>query len=688
VLSDISLGTLRVDGVLKFATNTNVRIKLDTLVVTPTGTFEVGAELARVPSTKKVEIVIGNNGPIDRAWDPSNISRGIILQGKTRIYGSNKSAFHELSVAPAVGSTQIQLASTPVGWVRGDIVAITAVKFRYKNPTDTSYQTGDELKRIKAISGTTVTLGSVSNSDIVEPLQYSHVPTIANMPVYAANLTRNVEFSGEGGDAIPTSQRGHFMVMHSPDTIIKGTGFYHLGRSDKSIPLNDFKLDVNGFRIKDTQGNYIKDSNTNPRGRYAVHFHHTGVDPTVAPVICSGNAVISSPGWGFVNHTSNVLMQNNASYNVLGSHFVTEDGNELGVFRHNIAIKSSGRTNTGNTSGFKSGIGNHDHGHSAHGFWFQNRNIVVEDNVVSGTYGAGMIYYSRNFISGINLYIPKENLIIEDKSIVKDKPSIYFQDIPITHLNKLTVLASDTALVVVKDNNNQGHDARNILQSVKGYSVLNGARLEYLSKYTLIDFEMVADITSNGWHRGIDVSRNDRDIAVINAKIDGFIHPILTGTIFNGFPDQTDVVFVNVLVNGRTFNPQGDIHKFVYLPVSNYDPAYHQVYNTLPATSGTLGFIPSKSASYDLPAQLTGFTVKGAKTDSLGVKAIESKWIDVSLVANIVKGYYTRSDGSKFIILSEPIADRLTGQTVTINTRANIVHYYPYLGPHLGQLSN
>ena len=35
-------------------------------------------------------------------------------------------------------------------------------------------------------------------------------------------------------------------------------------------------------------------------------------------------------------------MENNASYDVYGSHFVSEDGNELGAFRHNIAIKSEG----------------------------------------------------------------------------------------------------------------------------------------------------------------------------------------------------------------------------------------------------------------------------------------------------------------------------------------------------------
>ncbi len=689
VFNDSAYGTLRVDGNIKFVTTKDVRIKVDTLVVTSTGAFEIGAELARVPSTRKVEIVIANNGPINRAWDPSNISRGVILQGKTRIYGSNKSAYHELAVDPAAGSTQIQLATTPVGWVKGDIIAITAVKFRPKKSTDTSYQTEDELRRILAISGKTVTLGSVANSSTVEPLQYSHVPTIANMPGYVANLSRNVVIRGEGGDAIPAAERGHFMVMHNPDTIIKGAGFYHLGRTDKSKPLNDFKLDANGFRLTDAQGNYIPDVKTNPRGRYAVHFHHTGVaNPAAQPVICSGNAVISSPGWGFVNHTSNVLMQNNASYNVLGSHFVTEDGNEMGVFRHNIAIKSSGRVDTNINSDYKTGNGNHDEGHSAHGFWFQSGNIVAEDNVVSGTYGAGMIFYTRIYVKGIQLNIPKENLVTQDKSIVKGLPTMPFYSIPITHVKNLTVVASHTAFVVIKANNIQEHDARNMIESVKGYSVMRGVTLEYLSKYTLKDFELVADPRAAEWEVGAEISRNNRDITVINAKIDGFVHPFSTGTTFNGKPDQTDVDFINVVVNGRQMIAQSDIQKPGYKVVSNYNPAFHRVFSAMPSLASSISFTQDSSMAFKLPPVLNGFTVKGAKVDTLGGKAIETYWTDSSLITAVKNGYYTRPDGSKFVILSETISDRATGQTQVINTRANIVSYYNFMGPNLGMLPN
>ena len=232
--------------------------KLDTLIVASTGSFEIGSEEQRVPATNKIEIVIANNGPINRNWDHANLSRGVIIQGKTRIFGADKSAFHALAVKPPAGSTQVTLDSPPTGWVKGDLIAITATKFRYKQKGDSHHITQDELRSIQNISGNTITLGGVTDTTTTEPLKYDHVPTIPNMPVYVANLTRNVSFSGEGETTVPASQRGHVMVMHTPDVIIKGAGFYYLGRTDKSKPIDDFKLGGNGYRIKGAGGSFIR----------------------------------------------------------------------------------------------------------------------------------------------------------------------------------------------------------------------------------------------------------------------------------------------------------------------------------------------------------------------------------------------------------------------------------------------
>ena len=678
----IKFNTLRVDGLVKFNAAKNVLIKLDTLVVTSSGALEIGSEATRVAKNVKIQVLIANNGPIDRIWDPENISRGVILQGKTRIFGAEKSAYHQLKTNPGLGATQIELAEVPTGWSTGDVIAITATKYRGKKKSDISYQTEDELKAIKSITGNIVTLGQVDNATLSSGLQYSHIPTIKNMPVYAANLTRNVVFMGEGGGSVPTAQRGHFMVMHNPDTIIKGAGFYHLGRTDKSIPLDDFKLNERGFRLTDVQGKYIPDAKNNPRGRYAVHFHHTGTDIDTLPAVCSGNAVIGSDGWGFVNHASYVIMENNASFDVYGSHFVSEDGNEMGAFKNNIAIKSEGRNAI-----VKEGLGNHDHGHTGHGLWLHSRNMVVENNVVSGVRDSGLVYYHRNSIEGLALDIHWKNLLTPTKNITKGKPTIYFSHIPIISQKNTVVLASGSALNVVKSNREQGHDLRNMIESLKGYALVEGLKIQYVAKYTFRDLELVADAKSSHiWDRGVNVGIKDRDVVFVNTKVSGFVHPFVTGDTFQGLPDKTDVVFVNTMVDGRLFNPETDIHKDLNETVINYDPTFHQVMDSPVADNVQKLATAEPDNTYNFPAKITdGFTVTGVKSDTAGDTSFDSDWDKDSLIALLKKGYYTLPDGSKCIILVDAVADRLTGETKNVFTKLKNVDNYGQLGPFLNQ---
>ena len=602
-----------------------------------------------------------------------------------------KSAYHLLSIDPAAGSTQITLDSVPTGWAKGDIIAITATKFRPKKNTDPMFQTEDELRRINAISGNSIILGALIDPNTLGPLTHSHIPSIKKMPVYAANLTRNVVFKSEGGNLVPVNQRGHFVVMHNPDAVIKGAGFYSFGRTNKSIPIDDFLLDAHGFRKTDANGNYIPGPSNNPRGRYAVHFHHTGVaNINTTPVICSGNAVMFSPGWGFVNHTSHVIMENNASFNVYGSHFVSEDGNELGAYKHNIAIKSEGRDTSA-----KVGFGNHDHGHTGHGFWLHSRNMLVEDNVVSGVNSSGLVYYQRNINPSIDLDIPIQNLLTSNKQIAKGFPTIKHANIPITRQKDMTVLSSGSVLNVIKATLGQGHDVRNMFESLRGYSVPNGMHLQYTDKYTFKNLEIIADPSTNKWAHGVNIAINDSDVVFINSRVDGFIHPFFTGRTFNDGIQKTDAVFVNVLVDGKPINPETDIQLISAESISNFDPVIHHILN-IPENSMTgllstirdsLKFTRSNAQTQTLPENLgVGITVSGTKTDSLGEIAFESKWS--SLLPLIKKGYYINSNGDKFLVLTDMIADRMSGETKPIFTRVKLVQFYPSLGPLLGQLVN
>lgn len=135
----------------------------------------------------------------------------------------------------------------------------------------------------------------------------------------------------------------------------------------------------------------------NPRGHYAVHFHRSTfactvdvacADDTTLTATIDGCAVVDSPGWGIVNHSSIVDITNNVVFNALGAGFVTEAGDELGTFDHNIAIKSLG---SGLDVSARKNI--NDFGHDGDGFWFQGGNVTVTNNVASGQRHAGFVFF-------------------------------------------------------------------------------------------------------------------------------------------------------------------------------------------------------------------------------------------------------------------------------------------------------
>jgi len=188
--------------------------------------------------------------------------------------------------------------------------------------------------------------------------------------VHVANLTRNARFESANPDEI--SSRGHVMIMHSPRAEVVAAGFYGLGRTDKSRRVG---LD-------------------NPRGRYALHFHRTGTGGSAMQV--SDVAVDGSPGWGVVNHSSNIDVSDSIVYDAVGSAFVSEFGDERGSFRGNLAIRMLGVPGV-HPDNFKARQDIDDYGYSGHGFWLQSPTVALTDNVVSGAASKGIIYYPQPF---------------------------------------------------------------------------------------------------------------------------------------------------------------------------------------------------------------------------------------------------------------------------------------------------
>jgi hypothetical protein len=353
--------TVRVDGTLQFATNANTDLLVDTLVVNVLGNLVIGTATSPIAVGNTAAITFTSNGPIDTTWDPNEISRGLLSLGTVSMYGATTTPFVSLAQDALQGSTTLTLSQVPTNWNVGDEIVLGGTYVK---------QNEDEDLRILAIQGNTVT---------VSPLAYSHNAT-SGVPVYLTDVTRNIVIQSQ--DQTTIGNRGHTMFMSSA-TSIHYAEFLGLDRTNKSVAVNDPQLDANG--------NLIPGTGTNPRGRYSVNFYQIG--PSLLPAVVDGSTVVGSPGWGFVNHSSNVNFTNDVAFNVNGCSFISEAGDEVGQFSNDLAIHSLG---TGDED-FYSRAPLQDWAHEGDGFWAQGNGVGFTGDVVVGMAAAGYYYFNRAY---------------------------------------------------------------------------------------------------------------------------------------------------------------------------------------------------------------------------------------------------------------------------------------------------
>src|SRR6185295_16344888 len=125
------------------------------------------------------------------------------------------------------------------------------------------------------------------------------------------------------------------------------------------------------------------------------------------PATIADSAVVDSPGWGIVNHSSNVDISDNTEINAVGAAYVTEAGDERGSFDHDIAIHSRG-----SGADIEARKQFQDFGHQRDGFWLQGGNVSVTNKVVAGQRHSGYVFFPVGLeqaglgttrISGVNL---------------------------------------------------------------------------------------------------------------------------------------------------------------------------------------------------------------------------------------------------------------------------------------------
>lgn len=409
-------------GILSFPTTADSELRTEYLVSQGSGTLQIGTSSTPVAANRTARIVFADRGGTTQSQDPSRFAPGAVLMGPVRMYGAQKTAWLPLATKPGPGATQLVLSSVPIGWRAGDQLVVAGV-----DPND--YKS-DESVTISSISGNTVTLTSALTKNHIPPAQ------IANLvDVHVSNNTRNIQISSENplvtaksGTSGFGKPRGHMMFMHNSDVIVKFVEATNTGRTDKSIELDDWEVpDDETLR----NGPYppVAGGGKNPRGRYSFHFHRT-LDFNTNKAILEGCVVNNDPGWGFVSHTSNVDFKDNVAYDVVGSSFCTEAGDELGSFIGNIAIRTVNNSlpmDIGRPSGHpfntpRNGAvadqreGRSDFAWQGDGFWFHSAGVTVENNVVSGSSGHGFVYWADGLFepnrgrptmqTKIDLYVP------------------------------------------------------------------------------------------------------------------------------------------------------------------------------------------------------------------------------------------------------------------------------------------
>ena len=645
--SEASLRTLRVDGQLDFAPDKNTKMEVDTFVVAPQGTLTIGTETNPIQGDKTARIIIADNGAIDTNWDPEQLSRGIISHGNVQIHGREKTSHLKLAEDAMAGDTELVLADQPLNWKVGDTLVLTGTNYvrdQWDGEKLVWQGTQDEEVKIAGIEGNRIILDRA--------LEYDHDTPREDLKASVANYSRNVVIETENAESLPANQRGHVMFMHSDNVDVRYAEFHELGRTDKSKPLDDFALDNNGSRILDANGDPLDGDRTNIRGRYAFHFHRTGVDePDSQPGLAVGNAVWGSPGWGYVHHDSHVVLEDNAAYNVFGAAFVTETGNETGAWVNNIAIKSEGRIGIS-----KNGTRNHDVASNGTGFWFQGRLVENENNIAAGQRHGGMTYMLRgeDQTDVLAENLPNPEIARYQSSLDPDKPEI-------NGFENGEVFASGVGLEVIKANPRQRHDVRSVLDGFRAWEVRTGTHLEYTSKYTLNDFTVIA--TESKPRSGISIGNNAEDMVINNAHVEGFDTGIKFAkkrTFDSNAPFDFVVIDPQFANNGEDFE--------------NFNPNEDQILTQADLKPGTLKLELSPEADFVLKPDSGDrqADILGVKTDSIGEIEYPSgndsaTFKSGSLKNRLLQGYFEDADGTRFITVEELIADRVTGELLELN---------------------
>ncbi|MEM1185249.1 MAG: GC-type dockerin domain-anchored protein [Planctomycetota bacterium] len=568
-------GTVRVDGILRWAVDRETRVYLDTLLSSPGGEISIGTDAQPVQASVSADIVIIADRAFDFINDPRQLGRGFIPHGPHSLVGADKTDFAPLVGDALTGATALELREAPVGWEVGDTLVLGGTWFDPNGSNADNSRFHDEVLTITSIDGATIGIANTAAGSA--GLRWDHVRPDGvhfnpdDLNIYVANLTRNITFRSEldprSPDAPPPGairdmRRGHQMTMHTPESIIRNTAFYEFGRLNKNHFIDDAGTNVDG-----TPGQGL-----NVRGRYAVHGHRNlpqnnqPIDLAVCPPAeITGCVVWGSPGWGFVQHDGHALFRDNVAFDVLGSAFAQEAGNEIGLWKNNISIKTTGDDDPDLTvepfgDGYKR-VTNFDFGFNGEAYWVQGASQVEQvGNIAISAAGGGMDVFSdvdgnANRDRGV---VPREHLPADRQYIVTSGDTIAGNRVPTRDIRGFEVINSDFGMLSWNHMRNQSewigftcpcdgnvHREFGIVEGFKFWNIYGqGVHLQYSSQLEFrngliasadlatpgIDDKPSVDLSINGDGRGYGFGMNGptKRLVLDNVIVEGWRFGIRT----------------------------------------------------------------------------------------------------------------------------------------------------------------
>jgi hypothetical protein len=671
-VSDARLDRVAVDGGLHFAIDVDTRLVVDTLMTNSSSILTIGTEENPVQAGVSAEIIIHrDNGAIDQADDPLELSKGIVTHGQVRIAGQDKTDHLKASIDPQAGDDFLLFDEAVTGWQTGDKLVVAGTKLVGEN----EFQ--DEIVTIKSI----VTLGNGSvKVTLNEKLQHNHDTPDSNADVDfgvpVANYTRNVFIGTEtdsdqylnDGKTVPVDERGHVMFMHNDDVSVQNAEFFELGRTDKSELL---------------------DGDSNVAGRYALHFHRTGVDAMDEPALAEGNAVWGSPGWGIVHHDSNLDVISNAVFGVNGGAIIAEAGNETGVWADNITIQTTGEYQTLNS----------EHGNATDhpaaraqdandiftqgiGFGLKSRLIETTDNIAVSSNTAGYSFWPMGTESGSHIdpsAASFESIYGYDPLFGQDE--VRASEIPTRVFTGNETIVSHVGFNTSADKKASETDVSTVIEDFTAWEVTQGFIGFYQNDYLVKDSVFVGlegGITADHQKSAAGsittgiMSREFHELKLVNNYFENFDVGI--------YEKNHDTSSANIhVILGNTFV---DVAKEQALDVDDVASSDQYLVNDNSADwreKINLGFleagIDTDKSDLVLNKWYDHFSVVVDKTDSLGVQELsfgsekgryggadqKTWWAE-----NAVNTGYYLENGKYFVVVDIAVSDRVTSSVGVI----------------------